>query len=320
MVEPPDLATPQTATGLASATARIARDADQALALQAWLGTQQQPCAVQWCEQTASTNADLLAWVRSGSAELAPLLRVAGHQTAGRGRQGRAWMDDEHGSLLASLAWPFAPGTAISGLSVAVGVWLAQCLHGLGATQARLKWPNDVLLHDRKLAGVLVELADTPQARWAVIGVGLNLRSPTDLPEAIGLDACDLPQHATHCPKAAGARENLDPSQDRLGSPQAHPSRWDVLQRLTPAMLAALPIFAQTGLAPWTQTWNTLHAWNGEPVEMLDRGELRQTGLALGVDDSGHLLLQTAEGLRRVASGDVSLRRAKAPSAAPVAT
>jgi BirA family biotin operon repressor/biotin-[acetyl-CoA-carboxylase] ligase len=295
-------------------------NAQQGQALQAWLETQQQLCAVQWREQTASTNADLLAWVRSDSAERTPQLRVAGHQTAGRGRQGRPWMDDEHGSLLASLAWPFAPGTTISGLSVAVGVWLAQCLHGLGATQARLKWPNDVLLHERKLAGVLVELADTPQARWAVIGIGLNLRSPPDLPEAIGLDACDLQQHAPNRTKGGGAWGSQGHSQDRSGSRQAHPSRWDVLQRLTPAMLAALPIFAQTGLAPWTQTWNTLHAWSGEPVEMLDRGELRQTGLALGVDDSGHLLLQTTEGLRRVASGDVSLRRAKAPPSAPIAT
>uniref|UniRef100_E6PWK8 Putative Biotin--(Acetyl-CoA-carboxylase) ligase n=1 Tax=mine drainage metagenome TaxID=410659 RepID=E6PWK8_9ZZZZ len=307
-------------------------DAGEALALQTLLGAQQQACAVHWCEQIGSTNAELLARVRGAEplkkhagppqvflppsggltrndrfGDANPQLLVAGHQTAGRGRQGRPWVDGAHTSLLASLAWPFAPGTPIAGLSVAVGVWLAQCLRGLGAAEVRLKWPNDVLLQERKLAGVLVELADTQLARWAVIGIGLNLRSPPDLPDAIGLDACHLHQSAPNSPPAdspQGGQENLGAARRFLVS------RWDVLRRLMPAMLAGLPIYAQAGFAPWTDAWNQLHAWTGEPVVVLDHGTLRQTGQALGVDDSGHLLLQTADGVRRVASGDVSLRRA----------
>nr|WP_288120106.1 biotin--[acetyl-CoA-carboxylase] ligase [Thiomonas sp.] len=261
---------------------RPADDPQHAQALQAALAAQNLRCAVAWTPETASTNADLLERVRSGNCALDPQLRVAGHQTAGRGRQGRPWLDGKRdGSLLCSLAWPFAPGTPIAGLSVAVGVWLAQNLHALGASGAQLKWPNDVLLQNRKLAGILVELADTAQARWAVIGIGLNLQTPPEWPEAVGLDACGL-----------------------------RTSRWDMLRLLAPAMLAGLPIYAQTGFSPWAEAWNRLHAWRGESVAVLDHGERHTTGLALGVDDQGCLLLQTPQGLRRVASGDVSLRRA----------
>ncbi|WP_051849368.1 biotin--[acetyl-CoA-carboxylase] ligase [Thiomonas sp. FB-Cd] len=262
-------------------------DAQKAQTLEGQLAAQNLACSVRWMEQTTSTNADLLQRVRAGGGALSPQLLVVGHQTAGRGRQARVWQDAGN-SLLTSLAWPFAPGAAIAGLSVAVGVWLTQSLRGLGSREARLKWPNDVLLHGRKVAGVLVELADTPQARWAVIGIGLNLRTPPDMPHATGLDA--------------------------IGSNP--PDRWEVLHKLAPALLAGLPIFAQSGLAPWIDAWNHLHAWTGQAVAVLDQGETRHTGIALGVDDSGCLLLETPQGLRRVSSGDVSLRLAGAGAGA----
>ena len=273
---------------MSAAPPRSADDLQHAQDLQTALAVQGLRCAVAWTPETASTNADLLKRVRSGNCAVDPQLRVAGHQTAGRGRQGRPWLDGGHGSsLLCSLAWPFAPGTPIAGLSVAAGVWLAQNLHALGATGAQLKWPNDVLLQGRKLAGVLVELADTAQARWAVIGIGLNLQTPPEWQEAIGLDACGL-----------------------------RASRWDLLRLLTPAMLAGLPIYAQAGFSPWAEAWDRLHAWRGESVIVLAHGERHETGLALGVDDQGCLLLQTPQGLRRVASGDVSLRRMAGPRTA----
>ncbi len=254
-------------------------DAQKAQTLEDQLAAQGLGCNVRWIEQTTSTNADLLRHVRAGGSALGPQLLVAGHQTAGRGRQARVWQDAGN-CLLTSLAWPFARGAAIGGLSVAVGVWLTQSLHGLGARAARLKWPNDVLLDGRKLAGVLVELAETPEARWAVIGIGLNLRAQPDMPYATGLDAIGIDS----------------------------PDRWDVLHKLAPALLAGLPIYAQSGLPPWVEAWNRLHAWAGQAVAVLDQGETLHTGIALGVDESGCLLLQSPQGLRRVSSGDVSLR------------
>lgn len=253
-------------------------DATRAHALERALGLAGLDCAVDWVEETSSTNADLLQYARRADDMARPRLRVAGHQSAGRGRQGRAWLDDRS-SLLVSLAWPFPPATGIAGLSLAAGVWLAQALHELGAHDVRLKWPNDVLLHGGKLAGILVELADSAHARWAVIGIGLNLRRPDGTPGASGLDDCGVDA-----------------------------SRWDVLARLAPTMLAALPVYAQAGFVPWQDAWNARHAWAGAAVRVVDANTTRERGVALGADADGCLVLDTPDGRRRVLSGDVSLR------------
>ena len=258
---------------------RATPDADAAARLQQQLGARELPCAVQWYAEIDSTNAELLRRVRAAPGA-APQCLVAGAQSAGRGRQGRSWVDTDDSALL-SLAWPFAPGGAVGALSLAVGVWLAQSLQSLGVDAVRLKWPNDVLLRGAKLAGVLVELADTAAARWAVIGIGINLRRPP------GVDG------------AAALADAL---------PQA--TRWNVLEVLLPTLLQALPVYAQAGFAPWQPTWNALHAWGGAEVRLLEGTRLRATGIARGVDTVGCLLLDTGHGVERVHSGDVSLRRA----------
>ena len=258
---------------------RATADADAAARLQQQLAARGLPCAVQWCAEIDSTNAEALRRVRAAPTS-PPQCLVAGAQSAGRGRQGRSWIDADDSAMM-SLAWPFAPGCAVGALSLAVGVWLAQTLQGLGADAVRLKWPNDVLLRGAKLAGVLVELADTPAARWAVIGIGVNLRRPP------GVDG------------AAALADVL---------PQA--TRWSVLDALLPALLQALPVYAQAGFAPWQPTWNALHAWAAAEVRLLEAGQLRGAGVARGVDADGCLLLDTGHGVERVHSGDVSLRRA----------
>ncbi len=255
-------------------------DAARATALQRALRAAGQDCELAWVAQTGSTNADLLARVRDG-APGSPLCLVAGHQTAGRGRRSRAWSDEpgSGGALLCSLAWPLARGSELAGLSLAVGVWLVQALDALGAPQAALKWPNDILLSGRKLAGVLVEVADTAAARWAVIGIGLNLGSPPQLPQAAGLH-----EHGVMV------------------------DRWQVLQQLLPRLAAGLQEFARLGFAPWTDFWNRRHAWSQRTVRVLGDGTAGLHGLALGVDSQGYLWLQTPNGRERVTNGDVSLR------------
>ena len=257
-------------------------DAAAAAALQAALEAAGHGCAVRWLSQTGSTNSDLLAEVRAGRGTVECL--VAGHQSAGRGRRSRSWRDQgaqgAEASLLCSLAWPLPRGCELAGLSLAVGVWLAQSLQALGLREARLKWPNDLLLGPRKLAGVLVEVADAPDARWVVIGIGLNLRPPPGLQQAAGLHQ-------------AGVRAG----------------RWGVLHALLPRLMCGLQGFAQHGFAPWMEDWNRLHAWAELPVQVLDEhGAPRLRGQALGVDAQGFLWLRTAQGRERVTDGDVSLR------------
>ncbi|MDY0330946.1 MAG: biotin--[acetyl-CoA-carboxylase] ligase [Thiomonas sp.] len=268
--------------------------ADPLAPLRAQLALSHPACTVRWTPSTGSTNADLLAEARAGRLD-GPTLLVTGHQTAGRGRQGRRWADEAQASVLCSLAWADPRKRDPGPLSLAVGVWLAQALHALGAAQVRLKWPNDLLLPDaeggwRKLGGILVEMADTPQARWAVIGFGLNLRAPPDQPQAAGLDAAglDLPREA-------------------------------VLAALAPALLGGLQR-GPHGVAEALAQWDALHAWNGQAVSVLDHGQTLFSGTALGIGPDGALRVDTPGGERRVLSADVSLRlRAQAAGAAETA-
>lgn len=273
----------------------MAADQDLLGPLRAQLAQTHPACAVRWADSTGSTNADLLHAARAGLLD-SPTLLAAGRQTAGRGRQGRAWADDAYTSVLCSLAWPFPPPGLpaaaqrnLGPLSLAVGVWLAQALHALGATTVRLKWPNDLLLPSpdgwHKLGGILVEIADTAQARWAVIGFGLNLRTPPDQPQAAGLDAAGL---------------FLDRAQ--------------VLGALLPALLNGLQTSAKHLDATLTQ-WNALHAWAGQTVSIQDRGQTLFSGTALGIAPDGALRVRTPQGERRVLSADVSLRLARADAA-----
>ncbi len=252
-------------------------DSRNAAALQRELAAAGHACELRWVAETGSTNSDLLASLRAGGGVQC---LVAGHQSAGRGRRARTWHDDTRGApLLCSLAWPLPRGCELGGLSLAVGVWLVQALQDLGMCGAMLKWPNDVLIEERKLAGVLVEVADTPAARWVVVGIGLNLRAPEQLPQAAG-----LLEHGVQA------------------------DRWQALRRLLPRLIGGLQEFALRGFAPWTAEWNALHAWAGRSVELRGDGAPQLRGTALGVDEQGFLWLRTPAGRERVTSGDVSLR------------
>lgn len=240
--------------------------------------------AVEVVAETGSTNADLLA----RAARLAgPVLLVAEHQTAGRGRAGRSWLSSGDHSLTFSLAWKFAGGLQqLSGLPLAVGVALGDALGGLGV-QVQLKWPNDVLKDGDKLAGILIETQSAPAdgggGTWAVIGIGLNLIMPDDLEALLGRSAA--------------------------GAPWLARMERDVLMAaLLDALAEALRLFARQGFAAFSARWNLRHAWQGRPVVILDNGRVLQEGLAAGVDDAGRLLLDTAEGRSTVLAGDVSLR------------
>ena len=237
--------------------------------------------AVEVVQETGSTNADLLARAPQLTA---PLLLVAEHQTAGRGRAGRSWLSAPGHSLTFSLAWRFADGLrGLAGLPLAVGVALAETLGRLGQS-VQLKWPNDVLKDGDKLAGILVETQAMPDgAAWTVVGIGVNLVMPDALEEKIGRSAAAMPWLA-----------RMD--------------RDELMAAVLDGLADALALFARAGFAAFAPRWNLLHAWQGRPVVLLDRGEVLHEGLAAGVDDTGRLLLDTAAGRVTVVAGDVSLR------------
>ena len=284
--------------------------------LRAQLAASHPACDVRWIARTGSTNADLLAEARAGRLD-GPTLLATGQQTAGRGRQGRVWADDAQSSVLCSLAWPDPRKREPGPLSLAVGVWLARALHALGARQVRLKWPNDLLLPAsegggwRKLGGILVEMADTPPARWAVIGFGLNLRTPAGQPQAAGLDCAglDLQRGAVLAALVPALLDGLQQaaraSQGNAGTPQVS------LIPTGGGLGEARPWGRSENAAPLAATlaqWDALHAWSGQRVSVQDHGQTLFSGTALGIAPDGALRVGTPEGERRVLSADVSLR------------
>ena len=239
-----------------------------------------------------STNTELMRRARAGRLE--PVLLVAEYQSAGRGRLGREWLSgqDDAGvaggapaplaSLTFSIGLPLAPNDW-SGLSLAVGVSVAQSLH----PELRLKWPNDLWWRDRKLAGILIEtvsLGDSGAARYAVVGVGINIQ-PRD---AAGL--ATPPAWLTEVLPGTTAPHTL-------------------LQVAVP-LIHTLKAFEAVGFAPYQARFNALDALDGVPVS-LSNGTL---GVARGVDAGGALQVHTAQGLENITSSEVSVRPQRPPS------
>lgn len=234
--------------------------------------------------ECTSTNTLLCERLRQGAP--AGLLLVADRQTAGRGRLGRTWLSAPEASLTFSLLWRFDDDVArLAGLSLAVGVALAQALEACGVTGVELKWPNDVLLNGGKVGGVLIELEAQRDGLWAVMGVGLNLF----LPDVEGEDFL-------HPPAALA---------DALSSP---PDRQAILAQLLLGLANTLDRFAAGGFSALREDWQKRHAWQGRQVRLLDSGRVDREGRCLGADTDGALLLETPAGIERCFSGDVSLR------------
>ncbi|SDP43684.1 BirA family transcriptional regulator, biotin operon repressor / biotin-[acetyl-CoA-carboxylase] ligase [Ralstonia sp. 25mfcol4.1] len=245
--------------------------------------------------ETGSTNADLTQASRSAPwADDAARVRVAYRQTAGRGRQGRPW---QGAGLMFSVAMPLAlPPARLSGLSLAVGLAVAQALEDCDAAcgpRVGLKWPNDLQIDGRKLAGILIESVPAgPQRLWAVIGIGLNLMRDAGMEAALGRELAGVSE----------AMASFDPQRD--------PTR--ILAAVLNRLAAMRATFLAQGFAPLAPAWSARDAFRNEPVRLLHDGQVMAEGLARGVDSDGHLLLETAEGLQRIASGEVSLRGASA--------
>jgi BirA family biotin operon repressor/biotin-[acetyl-CoA-carboxylase] ligase len=213
---------------------------------------------------------------------------LAETQTAGRGRRGRGWLSPPGLNLYLSCLKRFDRGFgALSGLSLAVGTMVLRAIESLGIEGAGLKWPNDVLAADGKLAGVLVELSGEYQGPCAaVIGVGLNLRLTDALRAQAGQPACDLAALAGELPE-----RNL------------------VAARLIAALVEGLREFERHGFAPFVEDYARHDLLAGRALRLSGaQGQFEGTGA--GVDARGALQVRLADGrLRSVDSADVTVRR-----------
>lgn len=234
------------------------------------------------CESTST-----LLYQRAEQGAPSGSVVVTDRQCAGRGSRGRQWTARPEASLTFSLLWHFDGGIdRLSGLSLAVGVAVARALAACGAPGVSLKWPNDVLHDGSKLGGILVELQhDTPSSR-AVIGIGLNLALPQ------GID----PRELALAPAAL----------DQWVSPV--PDRHDLLAALLVALADVLDLFSVEGFAALQAEWQSLNAWQDKPVRLYRDGVVVKEGVCRGADADGALIVQTANGVERCLSGDLSLR------------
>lgn len=265
------------------------------------------PEALEIVDETASTNTDLMARMKALPRERAALgvhaVRAAYSQTAGRGRQGRSWRTTPGNALTFSLACVLPrPLAGLAGLSLATGVAVVDALARLAPAEASrlsLKWPNDVLLDGRKLAGILIETAwSTASASAAVIGVGINVRRDEALEAELDAAAAGLPAQSRTTPPAA------------LSQALPDANLTDTLAVVVKALKDMIERFGAQGFASYAQRWNACHAYANREVVLIEKGVELARGVATGVDGSGQLLLLTDTGMQAIATGDVSLRLA----------
>ena len=205
-------------------------------------------------------------------------LCLAEYQTAGRGRRGRQWLSPFAGQMIFSFYWTFDPRKSIEGLSLVIGLAIAEVLN------VQVKWPNDILFDGRKLGGILVEIANHKNGLLnLVIGVGINVSLPTQ----------------TEISQPYAQLSEMDPDIDR--------------QTLFPTLIqhlyARLERFEKEGInAEFQQAWQNHNAFFNSKVNVITEQRVI-SGIEQGIDERGYLRVQCGAELKMFNGGEVSLRR-----------
>ena len=205
-------------------------------------------------------------------------------QLDGRGRRGKSWISPFARNLA------FTYGHAISksklklgGVSLVVGLAVLEALTGLGAVNLKVKWPNDIVLGEQKICGILVELLSKDDYVEVVIGIGINAE----------LDHAD--------------RESVERPVTDLRSVGVFESRNDVLIEVVRVLQQFLKKFNEIGFEPFVQAFNRSHIYHRKACNV-HQGDTIITGRVEGVDVDGALILSTENGIRSFHGGEVSLR------------
>ena len=205
-------------------------------------------------------------------------LCVAEYQTAGRGRRGRQWLSPFAGQIMFSFYWTFDPKKSIEGLSLVIGLAIAEVLN------VQVKWPNDILFNGRKLGGILVEIANHKNGMLnLVIGVGINVSLPkqTEISQPYA-EVCEI-----------------DPDVERQ----------TLLPKLIQHLYARLNTFEQNGInEEFQQAWQSYNAFSNNEVNVLtEQGTI--LGIEQGIDERGYLKVLCGNKIQMFNGGEVSLRK-----------
>lgn len=210
---------------------------------------------------------------------------IAEYQSAGRGRRGRQWISPFGRNLYLSMYWRLDQGPAAAiGLSLVVGVIMAEVLQKLGADGVKVKWPNDLYLNDKKLSGILVELTGkTGDVAHIVTGIGINIAMSKNQTEAINQQWINLEQ--------VGIK--ID--------------RNELACEITNALREAFVQFEKQWLSMFIERWKRLDNFMDRRVKLII-GEKEIFGIAKGINDQGALLLEQDGKIIPYIGGEISLR------------
>lgn len=210
---------------------------------------------------------------------------IAEYQQAGRGRRGRQWFSPFGANLYLSMYWRLEQGPAAAvGLSLVIGIVMAEVLRELGAENVRVKWPNDLYLNDRKLAGILVELTGkTGDAAQIVIGAGINLAMSNMANDMINQSWINLQEAGIHIDRNALAI------------------------KIIKELRKALSLFEEEGLVPFLPRWESLDNFIHRQVKLII-GDKEIYGISRGINEQGGLLLEQDGVIKPWVGGEISLR------------
>lgn len=240
--------------------------------------------------ECSSSNDEIMALARQ-SADLAhKALCVAHFQTKGRGRQGRSWVNRQGECLMFSLGWTFdKPQYELGSLALVVALACRRALADIGL-DVNIKWPNDLVVANDKLAGILIETARVENKTVAVIGIGINFVLPKEVENATSVQAL----FQTASKQGVSVKTLLNA----------------VLAQLD----ALLNEYAQNGFASCVGEYNAANRDTDRPVLLLQEGRVVHEGVVKGVDAQGALRLQTDKGEKTIVSGEISLRPDNRPA------
>jgi len=214
------------------------------------------------------------------------------NQTAGRGRYGKNWYSPPGAGLCVSMAFSFARKPEnIAALTLAIGLGVIRALRACDVPDVMLKWPNDLVLSDGKLGGILTEAHSQGREVVSIVtGVGLNI----DVGSTFNDDIFD------HEPGHDRVLAAID-----LKSRGAElPSRERLTAQLMNEIVAAFAEYEAVGFAPFYRRWPA-HDWLRGKQVTIETQRRKVSGMAAGIDEDGALLVESADGMHRVTSGSV---------------
>lgn len=240
--------------------------------------------------ECSSSNDEIMALARQSADLVHKALCVAHFQTKGRGRQGRSWVNRQGECLMFSLGWTFdKPQYELGSLALVVALACRRALADIGL-DVNIKWPNDLVVANDKLAGILIETARVENKTVAIIGIGINFVLPKEVENATSVQAL----FQTASKQGVSVKTLLNA----------------VLTQLD----ALLNEYAQNGFASCVGEYNAANRDTDRPVLLLQEGRVVHEGVVKGVDAQGALRLQTDKGEKTIVSGEISLRPDNRPA------